>query len=272
MNSPVTYASIVTYHTDPEELRHCLSLLRDSKCIQRIFVIDNSSLDSLARITREFESCTYLPSPNIGYGAAHNLAINQSITGNANYHLVLNSDIDFNPENLHLIIARMQKDENIGLSHPRILSQSGEDLFTARLLPTPFISFARRFLPSWLTNKANRKYLLYNCNHNKEFSAPYFQGSFMVLNVNALRNVGTFDERFFMYPEDIDLSRRIFKKYKTLYFPELQVIHFHRAESYHSWRMTRIHLFNMIKYYNKWGWFFDSERREINKSPFDNKC
>ncbi len=265
MNAPVTYASIVTFHTDPDELKHCLSLLRDSQCIKRIFVIDNSSLGALAHISGEFECCTYIPSSNVGYGAAHNIAINQSIADNANYHLVLNSDLDFNPVDLHLIIDRMQKDDNIGLAHPRIISQSGKDMYTARQLPTPFISFARRFLPAWLTENANRKYMLYDFNHDKEFTAPYFQGSFLALNVNVLRKVGLFDERFFMYPEDIDLSRRIFKKYKTVYFPELRVVHLHRAESYSSWKMTLIHILNMIKYYNKWGWFIDPERRRINK-------
>lgn len=265
MNRPVTYASIVTFNTDPEELRHCLSLLRDSQCLQRIFVIDNSSQPSLAIVAGEFELCTYLPCSNIGYGAAHNIALRKAIEENADYHLILNSDIDFNPENLHLIIERMQSDTNIGLAHPRILSANGEDLFTARLLPTPFISFARRFLPSWITEKTNKRYLLHHIDHSAEFSAPYFQGSFMVLNVNALREVGVFDERFFMYPEDIDLSRRIFRCYKTLYFPKLQVTHFHRAESYSSWRMTGVHIINMIRYYNKWGWLFDSERKSINK-------
>ena len=74
-----------------------------------------------------------------------------------------------------------------------------------------------------------------------------------------------FDERFFMYPEDIDITRRMHSKYRTMYWPNVSVVHAHRAASYKSTRMLKIHIVNMVKYFNKWGWFFDSERRKVNR-------
>nr|WP_304642651.1 hypothetical protein [uncultured Muribaculum sp.] len=79
-----------------------------------------------------------------------------------------------------------------------------------------------------------------------------------------MKRVGLFDERFFMYPEDIDLSRRLHRMYRTIYYPGITVVHRHRAASYHNSRMLWIHIVNMMKYFNKWGWFFDRERKEFN--------
>jgi GT2 family glycosyltransferase len=87
----------------------------------------------------------------------------------------------------------------------------------------------------------------------------------MFLRTEALTKIGLFDERFFMYPEDIDLTRRIHKEYRTVMYPYAEVIHAHAVESYHSKKMLWIHISNMIKYFNKWGWFFDNERKKINQ-------
>jgi GT2 family glycosyltransferase len=100
--------------------------------------------------------------------------------------------------------------------------------------------------------------------YNKTMNVPYLSGCFMFLRVKALKEIGLFDERFFMYPEDIDLTRRIHSKYQTVFYPEVSVIHNHAQDSYKNYRMLWIHISNMVKYFNKWGWIFDSERRKVN--------
>ena len=87
----------------------------------------------------------------------------------------------------------------------------------------------------------------------------------MFFRVSSLCEVGLFDERFFMYPEDIDMTRRMHAKYKTIFYPFVSIIHAHAAASRVNKKMLRIHILNMIKYFNKWGWFFDKERRRVNK-------
>ena len=87
----------------------------------------------------------------------------------------------------------------------------------------------------------------------------------MMLRVGALKDTGVFDERFFMYPEDIDLTRRLHRNYRTMFWPEVSIVHCHRAASYGSMKMTWIHVKNMIMYFNKWGWLFDRERRAVNR-------
>ena len=91
----------------------------------------------------------------------------------------------------------------------------------------------------------------------------------MFLRVASLQDVGLFDERFFMYGEDIDLSRRVHARYRTMYYPNVTVIHAHKAESYKSRKMLVVHMLNIIKYFNKWGWIYDAERIRINSALQD---
>ena len=76
---------------------------------------------------------------------------------------------------------------------------------------------------------------------------PYHQGSFMFFRTACFHIVGLFDERFFMYPEDIDITRRMHKHYKTMFWPGVTIVHAHRAASYKSKKMLIIHMKNMIK-------------------------
>ena len=89
--------------------------------------------------------------------------------------------------------------------------------------------------------------------YNQIMDVPYLSGSFMLLRTSALKEVGLFDERFFMYPEDIDLTRRIGAKYRTIFYPEVSVIHHHEKASYKSVKLLIIHVWNIMKYFWKWG-------------------
>ena len=88
----------------------------------------------------------------------------------------------------------------------------------------------------------------------------------MLLRTRAAVDAGLFDERYFMYPEDIDLTRTIHRNWLTLYYPQWTVVHRHERASYKSRRMLWIHIRNMCRYFNKWGWVCDAERRQFNRA------
>lgn len=261
------HASIVTYHTPDDELTQCLNSLSD-KAFGKVTVIDNSRSASTERICQSSNlPIVYLPSDNIGYGAAHNIALRESIREGADYHLILNPDISFSPDSMQLLTDYMDRNPRAGALQPKIVGTDHRLQYTVRMLPTPFDLISRRFFPkSWFAKKRNR-YELRHIDHGTEFNPPYHQGSFMLLRVEALKEAGLFDERFFMYPEDIDLTRRIHARWQTPYVPFVTVVHAHRAGSYHSLRMLRIHIWNMVRYFNKWGWLWDAERDRFNE-PF----
>ena len=257
--------SIVTYHTDADELRACLASLR-AKCVSRIFIVDNAQEERIRAIAGEHRKTTYIPLPNPGYGAAHNVAIRKGMESGARYHLVLNSDVRFEPVKLDRLVEIMESRPEVGQLQPQLLNTDGSLQYSVRRLPSPLDVFGRRFLPRWLINSRDARYTLRTLDRSREHNIPYHQGSFMLLRTAALHETGLFDERFFMYPEDIDLTRRIHRRYVTLFYPFITVTHAHRAGSYHSLRLLRIHAINMIRYFNKWGWttLRDTERKLFN--------
>ncbi len=256
--------SIVTYHVDFDELGRCLASL-DSPLIDAIYVVDNSSLSSIEAFCSKYPKIRYIAGDNIGYGAAHNKAMRCSLDAGTRYHLVLNSDVYFEPEVIAKLVDYMDANLDVAQVQPNIVYPDGEKQYTCRLLPTPANLIFRRFLPECLVERMNYRYQLKFADHSQEMNVAYHQGSFMFFRTDCFRSVGLFDERFFMYPEDIDITRRMHRHFRTMYYPAATIVHAHRAASYKSKKMLKIHITNMVRYFNKWGWLFDAERRRWNR-------
>lgn len=258
-------ASIVLYKTDPLELKHVYQCFIESQVNFQLLLVDNSPDDRLRNVLTEDRVKYFFTGQNIGYGRGHNLALNE-IINKSEYHLVINSDISFLPNVIGSLVAYMKQHPEVGQIMPKVLSPDGEMQYLCKLIPTPFDLIFRRFLPSSLLRKRKEKFQLIFTGYDKIMEVPYLSGCFMFLRTESVKEVGLFDERFFMYPEDIDLTRRINERYKTIYFPEVFIIHDHAKESYKSGDMFLIHITNIIKYFNKWGWFFDLKRVKTNQS------
>ena len=256
--------SIVTYKTDVGELRRCIASLKSSK-VNKIYVVDNSRQVYLADFCRQTEKVDYIPSENVGYGAAHNVAIRKAMADGSKYHLVLNSDVYFEPTALEKLVAYMDERDDVAMVQPNVVYPNGDMQYTCRLLPTPANLIFRRFLPKKMVEGMNYKYMLKKFDHQRELNVPYHQGSFMFFRMECFEKVGLFDERFFMYPEDIDITRRMHREFRTMFWPGVTVVHAHRAASYKSMKMLKVHMWNMCKYFTKWGWLFDKERKEWNR-------
>ncbi len=260
--------SIVTYKTEISELGKCLTSL-SSPLVRRVFVVDNSRQQSIADYCKKIDKVEYIGSDNVGYGAGHNIAIRKAEKLGMKYHLVLNSDVYFGEDVLLGLVEYMDKNEDVAQVQPNIVYPDGTLQYGCRLLPSPLNLISRRFLFHDLAVRINHEFMLYGFDHKSPMDLPYHQGSFMFFRTKCFDKVGLFDERFFMYPEDIDITRRMHKHYRTMFWPGVTVVHAHRAASYKSLRMLAIHSYNMIKYFNKWGWFFDKEREEWNKRILD---
>jgi hypothetical protein len=271
MNKKKIFASIVLYKNPAKQAQKAISSILASDLCTQLFLIDNSPTDYLSRIQGIDKRISYtFNNQNIGYGAAHNIALKNSIALNAKYHIILNPDTYFDKDVVFKIYQYIEKHADVGHVMPKVLSPDGKIQYLAKLLPTPQILFFRRFFNiPFLQNRINNTYELRFSGYNRIINAPYLSGCFMFLRVRALKSVGLFDEKFFMYPEDIDLTRRIHSKYRTIFFPYAHIYHEHQKESFHSFKMTKIHAMNMVKYFNKWGWFFDKRRSQINKNTLN---
>lgn len=262
---PSTAVSIVVHKTPPEQLQKALECVLRSPEVESVFVVDNSPDNSLEKSMVTADRIYYIHVDNNGFGAGHNIAIRQTLNRHIPYHLVMNADVAWEGDIISPIVRFMNEHQQVGLLSPKVRYPDGVLQYACRMLPTPFDLFAKRFLPKKLTEKRMNRYLLAGIDHDKPFNVPYLLGSFLFFRSDALRSEGLFDERFFMYPEDIDISRRIHRHWTTLFWPEVEITHHHAAASRKNRRMFRIHFFNMIRYFNKWGWFFDKERRLFNR-------
>ncbi|MBQ0034635.1 MAG: glycosyltransferase family 2 protein [Bacteroidales bacterium] len=239
--------SIVTYHTPEQQLRTITEILRQSEAVKHVEVIDNGQ------------------GINRGYGAAHNIAIRKTLEEGTPYHLVVNADIRFEPGILKELEKYMDEHPDAGSLMPRVIYPDGRLQYLCKLLPTPMDVFGRRFLPKKWNEKRNERFEMRQSGYDKVMNVPYLSGCFMLLRTEALKQCGIFDERFFMYPEDIDLTRRIHRHFQTVYYPHCTIVHDHAQGSYKSGKLLWIHMWNLCKYFTKWGWLFDKERTAFNK-------
>lgn len=239
--------SIVLYHTPIAEVQAVVERLRRCSCVDRIWLIDNSEL-----MTERFEflKCDYIfGQGNVGYGRGHNIAIDKSLNTDADYHLVMNSDICFDESVVDGLLEFMESNRDVAHVMPKVLNPDGTDQRLAKRLPSPWDLLHRRLFGS------NRCSL--DLADDRVWDVPYLSGCFMFLRMSALRELKDsdgfiFDPRYFLYPEDLDLTRRLNMRHRTVYYPALTITHCHRKESYKSLQMGMIHAWNMLKYFWKW--------------------
>jgi len=262
--------SIVLFKNDQDLVKKAIYSCVNSVLINRIYLIDNSPRDILSCLASLDSRIEYIfNNANLGFGKAHNIALKRSIEENIPYHLVLNPDVYFEGGVLEELYHFMENNPDVGLVMPKVLYPDGTLQYLCKLLPTPLDLFGRRFLNFGpfrkIVEKRNEVYELRFTGYDKIMEVPYLSGCFMFIRTEILKKVGLFDESFFMYLEDTDLSRRIHRVAKTVYYPYVYVYHEYGKGSYKSLKLLYYHIKSAVKYFNKYGWFFDKEREEINK-------
>ena len=264
-------ACIVTYNTEQEELNRILNCFKKIKLKFKLWISDNSEKDILRNFIENFsdDRIKYIfNNSNKGFGAGHNIVLQKLIEENekSEFHLMINADVFFEENTIEKIIAYMRKNSDIGQIGPKIYKSNGEINRSCRLLPTPLNLIFRRFFPvKSIVEKMDYSYEMKWYDYKSTIEVPILSGCFIFVRTDILKDIGVFDERYFMYMEDYDLCRRIGKKYKVVFYPKVNIVHEHGKASYKSRKMMIIHIKSAIKYFNKWGWIFDKERKIKNR-------
>ncbi len=269
MDKKIT-VSIVVYKPNIEVFARTLNSALNSPLVSMVYVFDNSPHESVRSICSDSRVNYIANKKNIGFGAAHNIAIKYAKTLDPRYHLVLNPDIYFEKGTIEKIYDFMEINGNVGLLMPKVLYPDGSTQYLCKLLPSPLQLILRRFLPfKSILDKMNETYELRFTGYDKIIDVPYLSGCFMFLRTKVLEKVGLFDERFFMYFEDLDITRRINLCNRTVFYPEPVIYHNYKKGSYKSLKLLMYHLLFALKYFNKWGYFFDKSRRQINEKTLN---
>lgn len=258
-------ASIVLFQNKRNDLVQVINSFLGFQAEKRLILVDNSSTSELSDLAFN-EEIIYIKSPsNLGFGKAHNIALREAYKLNSIYHLLLNPDISFKSDIINRIVQKMDNDKTIGLISPKVKYPNQEIQYLCKLLPSPFDLIMRRFIPiEYIKRKSAEKYELRFFGYDQEFEPPSTSGCFMFIRTEVLKKISGFDERFFMYMEDVDITRRIREESKVLFYPEVHIIHKYEKGSYKNKKLLIYHLKSAIQYFNKWGWIFDHKRKKIN--------
>lgn len=275
-------ASIVTYNHHLLDIEPVLRSLIASP-MDVVYIIDHSEgMDELQSELNEYIGRVFTGEPTVrakveagfkviyirhrnnGYGGGHNVALHEAEKLGSKYHLVVNPDIWFGPRVIPALIKYMDEHSDVAQMMPKIQYPNGHIQPLAKMLPTPFDLFSRFCVPSFLIRKRNNRFELVHSEFKMTLNVPYLSGCFMFFRMSAIKEINYFDEHFFMYAEDIDITRRLHEKYKTLYYPHIPVYHKFSRASHRSLHLMKVHILNIIMYFNKWGWWSDPQRKIIN--------
>ncbi len=272
---------ILLNYKDRGLLKQCLKgiIAAQPQLEYEVIVVDNNSADgSLAlaaemlrreeKITPPWISVKQLAKPpfrtiqsekNLGFGGGHNLGIKAAA---GRYILIVNPDIALVPGALEKMHSFMEANPDVGMIGPKLIYPDGTIQYSCRRFPTSLIPLYRRTVFGKLrfAEKATGHYLMQDSDHQQAIPVDWLFGACLMIRKSALDKVGLFDERFFMYFEDLDLCRRFWQNgFKVVYLPTVVLVHYHQRLSAEKGGILgifssggRMHVLSGIKYFVKY--------------------
>tara|TARA_R110001592_G_scaffold214779_1_gene467800 strand:- start:109 stop:876 length:768 start_codon:yes stop_codon:yes gene_type:complete len=246
-------ASIVLYKEDLKELNKTIACFLKTKLSKKLYLIDNTPSKQFKNIFEQQEIEYIGIGRNIGFGAAHNIVLDK-IKNLSDFHLILNPDVTFLDETIPNLILQLEENEKISMIAPRVLFPNGNHQFSCRRYPTILELLARRipFSKSIFTKIVDNG-IYKDKNLEKPFFAEYLTGCFQLYKTVDFVTLKGFDERYFLYMEDVDICKKIDTKGKLkLYYPKEEIKHVLKKGSEKSIKLFFRHAFSVIKYFRKW--------------------
>lgn len=243
---------IVSYNVR-HYLRQCLesvyASIRQSGLDVEVFVVDNNSTDNSVGYIRANFPADKFPTLqiianrcNVGFGRANNQALRKA---KGRYVLYLNPDTIVTEHTLRDCYEMGESKERLGAIGVRMLSATGSfALESRRGLPTPWVAFCKMSGLGHLFPKSRHfgKYYMRYLDEMQPAQIEIVSGAFMFCSRQALSECGAFDEQFFMYGEDIDLSYRFLKGGFHNWYNPTPILHY-KGESTHKGSYKYVHTF-----------------------------
>jgi len=272
MSNTIITASLVVYNCDLDKLYGTIDTFLSQENVDKYLVIvDNAStkrdiIDSLKNKYNSNRNVAIINGMlNRGYGGGNNIGFivaNEylklnNITKNR-YHVILNPDLIIEPLCLQKMTDFMDTNKDIGLCAPKICNMDGTVQELNKEHPTFFDLFVRRFLPKFITKneyfiKRHDYYVRKAFGYDKVVEVPFASGCFMFFRPDIYETLGGFDEEYFLYMEDADISRRTGKITKVMFFPDAIVKHHWERATHKNLKMTLVAVHSAIIYFRKHG-------------------
>jgi len=223
---------IVSWNTK-EYLERCLASIYSSEnnVEFEIIVVDNNSTDdSAAMVKTEFPDVkVVVNSENYGFAKANNIGFNES---SGDYLLFLNSDCEVKEKSISKMLDNLREHEEVGMIGPALQYPDGRFQFSTGRFPSFFTEVYDNLLLSKIPllsvifrDKYDKK------KYNEAREIDWLSGACLLVRREAFAEAGKFDDRFFMYMEDIDLAKKLKNSgWKIIYFPKTLIVH-HQGKS-----------------------------------------
>jgi GT2 family glycosyltransferase len=252
-------ASIVVYQPKLDALRSVLASAEACTDLIQGVVVDNGASAEAKALVAQFSKFRYELNPdgNAGFGNAHNFAFNA--LPKAPFHAVLNPDVRFEPEAIRRLIEAMSADPSVQLAGPALFSADGTRQYLCKRYPSIRALIARRFLPrnasEWLGIDVDADHFeMRDADYSQMIEPEFMSGALMMFRHDAYARMRGFDERFFLYFEDCDITLRARAFGRAIYVPGARVTHDWARGSHRSLKLTWITIVSLVKLFNKHGW------------------
>ncbi|MCP9927188.1 glycosyltransferase family 2 protein [Cyanobium sp. CH-040] len=251
---------LVAFHPAAHEvarLQACLDQLAEG--IGYAVVVNDHHPGEAVDALRDRADCFLANRQNPGYGCAVNQAIRYLSTKGSlpRYAAALNTDLSWQPGTIERLFDWLQRHPEVSLAVPRIVNEEGILQHLCKRDPTVLAMLSRRFLPDWVKPRELRRYdawyVMADHDYDTVFDVPYLSGCCMLMRSDAFLKVGGFDERFFLYLEDADLTRRMAREGCCVHLPVAEVVHGWGRGNYSSLRLMLVNLLSAWRYFRVWG-------------------
>ena len=243
--------AVVTYNSRNEISKVLKSIIDNTKKIEyRITVIDNDSTDGTADFVKsEFPGVDIIETgENRGFGAGHN----KMLPADSEFHAVVNPDITLNGDTFSELVSYLEQNPDVAMVTPKVLNSDGTEQHLPKRKPTKRYMLLGRLSRYIKAFKSVRdEYTRSNDNLTQPTEIEFCTGCFMLMRTELFRKIGGFDEDFFMYLEDADLSDRIRQYGKIVYNPNSSVYHNWEGGSAKSLTLLKYHFKSMKTYFDK---------------------
>jgi len=239
---PKLTASIVIYKEDKEILKKSIESFLSIPLKKELLIVDNSPSEELRVFCESFQNIIYIKTKkNIGFGAGHNLAF-QNFTLSSDVHLIINPDTYFVSSDIKEFLEWFVISKDISLATPKVRYPDGSTQNIVRNIPTPLSLIKRR-----LNIDADE----FMVKDNSIENIPFAHGCFMVFKTEVFEKLDGFDERFFMYMEDIDIFIRAKNFGRTVINTHYDIYHHYKKESSKSIKLLYFHMVSAVKFFLK---------------------
>ncbi|CAM4102601.1 glycosyltransferase family 2 protein [Zobellia nedashkovskayae] len=246
-------AAIVLYNNNEKVLRQAVDSFLSVPLEKRLYLVDNSETDAF-RTCFVSDEITYIHTgKNIGFGKGHNWIL-EELEAKSKFHLILNPDAYFEPNTIPQLIKEIVNRDKVGIIAPKILYPDGSFQLSIRRFPKIYDFFLRR-IPGIknIFKDTFKKGNYLNGPLDKPMNVEAVSGCFQVFDTNVFTKIKGFDERYFMYMEDLDICRKVHEAgYNVLYYPLVTVYHHSAYDSKKKPKLLLIHLSSIVKYFIKW--------------------